>query len=78
MNSIKGILTKYKYPLLVLAVGLMLMLMPSGSEEQSPGGTDEKMQQVLSCTQGVGEARVIISENGVVVVCQGARDAKAA
>ena len=31
---------------------------------------------VLSACEGVGEVKVIISEEGVVVVCEGANDAK--
>ena len=31
---------------------------------------------MLSCTNGVGRAEVIASECGVVVVCDGAEDAK--
>ena len=69
-------LKKYKYPLIVLLLGLMLMLLPSGSDYQSTDEIDGRMQQVLSCTQGVGEARVIVSENGVVVVCSGAENAR--
>ena len=69
-------LKKYKYPLIVLLLGLMLMLLPSGSDYQSTDEIEGRMQQVLSCTQGVGEARVIVSENGVVVVCSGAENAR--
>lgn len=56
-------------------MGLMLMLLPSGSAAHESGETDDKIAQVLSCTQGVGEARVIVSEHGVVVVCGGADNA---
>lgn len=59
----------------MLVVGLLLMLLPSGSAAPESGGTDDKIAHVLSCTQGVGEARVIVSEHGVVVVCGGADNA---
>lgn len=68
-------LDKFKYPLLILVLGLGLMLMPSGTKSPVSGETDALLQQVLSCSAGVGEARVIASEKGVVVVCQGAENA---
>lgn len=68
-------LEKFKYPLLILILGLFLMLLPSGASS-APEETDETFQQLLSCSEGVGEARVIVSESGVVVVCRGADDAK--
>lgn len=69
-------LSVWKYPILVLLVGALLMLLPgsqkSAGEEE---GTDPALQQVLHCTQGVGEVRVIVSEQGAVVVCEGADQA---
>ena len=63
----------YRFPLLILAVGIALMLVPSaaGSGAKEEGSLGE----ALSLTQGVGEAYVLISESGVVVVCDGAQDA---
>lgn len=70
-------LEKFKYPLLVLIVGVMLMLIPGKSAYlDTPSGTDEPLKTVLSCTNGVGRAEVIASECGVVVVCDGAEDAR--
>lgn len=71
-----GKLEKFKYPLLVLILGVTLMLLPAGSSGHAEGDTDALLRQVLSCSEGVGEAQVIVSENGVVVVCRGAEDAK--
>ena len=73
----KGLLNrleKFKYPLLILVIGLALMLIPGTSAktaEQDPGTL---LQDALSRTQGVGEARVLISESGVIVVCRGAEN----
>ena len=55
------------------AVGVALMLIPSAAKSSAAevGGLGE----ALSLTQGVGEAYVLISDNGVVVVCDGASDA---
>ena len=66
-------LKAYRFPLLILAVGIVLMLIPaaSGSETQGEGNLGE----ALSLTEGVGEAYVLVSEKGVVVVCDGASDA---
>lgn len=72
-----GKLEKFKYPLLILALGVALMLFPGGSSATKEAMDENTLlQQVLSVSEGVGEARVIVSENGVVVVCHGAEDAK--
>ena len=73
----KALFEKYKYPLIILALGLLLLLMPSsGAADAVPADEDTLLQQVLSCSKGVGEARLISSENGVVVSCQGADNAR--
>ena len=71
-------LDQFKYPLLILIIGVALMLFPSGSGTKTEAAADENLlfQQLLSSSEGVGQARVIVSENGVVVVCRGADDAK--
>ena len=71
-------LDQFKYPLLILIIGVALMLLPSGGAAKTEAAVDENvlLQQVLSSSEGVGQARVIVSENGVVVVCRGADDAK--
>lgn len=77
MNKTKAmdLLDKFKYPLLILALGAILMLLPTGSTKSEEAEGDERIQQMLSSVEGVGEAQVIISGNGVVVVCQGAENA---
>ena len=76
MDEIKQILKsaeKFKYPLLILFIGVILMLTPSmRSEPQSAPSDETRLAQALSRTSGVGEASVLISESGVVVVCKGA------
>lgn len=72
-----GKLKEFKIPLLILALGVLLMLSPgSGGAEETAEDAGSPLQQALACSQGVGEARVILSENGVVVVCDGAEDPK--
>ena len=68
-------LDQTKIPLLVLAVGLLLLLMPSGSKKEAENDPDSDLQSILSSARGVGQAQVLISENGVVIVCDGADDA---
>ena len=68
-------LEKLKYPLLILAIGLLFLLLPSGSGKQTElPEADVRLQELLSATEGVGEARVLISSAGVVVACTGADD----
>lgn len=80
MNELKDKLSKldkFKYPLIVLALGILLMLLPTKSATISANEqTDNPLKSVLACTQGVGRAEVIVSQSGVVVVCDGATDAR--
>ncbi len=69
-------LAKYKYPLIVLIVGLVLLLIPSGSTKSSSDGVsnddEQRLAAILESSRGVGNASVLISEHGAVVVCDGA------
>ena len=77
MNDIKTRIDKFKYPILILCLGLALMLIPSSNESKLTGDqADKLLSYILSSADGVGEARVIVSEKGVVVVCSGADNAK--
>lgn len=71
-------LAKYKYPLIVLIVGLVLLLIPSGSTKSSSDGVsnddEQRLAVILESSRGVGNASVLISEHGAVVVCDGAAD----
>lgn len=73
MKNIVEKLRAYRFPLLILLVGVALMLMPSAAA-RSPA-QESSLSEALSLTQGVGEAYVLVSDSGVVVVCDGARDA---
>ena len=77
MNKTKALdlLDKFKYPLLILVLGVILMLLPTGSAKSEEAEGNERIQQMISSVEGVGEAQVIISDNGVVVVCRGAENA---
>lgn len=79
MAEIKKKLSKYKYPLLVLLLGLLLLLMPTRSEhKQISAATDDelRLERILENSVGVGNAAVLISDNGVVVVCDGAENSQ--
>lgn len=53
------------------------MLIPtSENKEYTFGKNDSLVSQILSSVDGVGDALVLISDKGVVVVCQGADNAK--
>lgn len=70
-------LDRLKFPLLALLLGLGILLLPGKSREaEPPSDVNGLLQQTLSCTRGVGQARVIVSDKGVVIVCQGADDAQ--
>ena len=77
-NAIKSLFTeRFKYPLLILLLGIFLMLLPVGkSETDSSENNTPSLAQILSCTKGVGECKVLVSDKGVVVVCEGADNAK--
>lgn len=77
LGSMKDILIKYKYPAVILALGLVFLLFPTGNNGNvTAESEDVLLQQVLSCSKGVGEARLISSENGVVISCEGANNAQ--
>ena len=52
------------------------MLFPlSSPKAETEDRSDRQLEQILACSRGVGEARVLLSDSGVVVVCRGADDA---
>ena len=70
-----GKLERYKYPALVFLIGLALLLFPSGSGKSAKQETTQRtLEELLSNTEGVGSALVLISDNGVVIVCPGAEN----
>ena len=53
----------WKYPLLILVIGILLMLIPTAKkQEPAAPGTQEALAAVLSSTKGVGEAKVLLSD----------------
>ena len=74
----KGALRKYQYVLLVMAVGAVLLLLPSGGRdsprqeapEQAEGASfdleafEKKLAQTLSQVEGAGETQVVLTLDG--------------
>lgn len=67
---------EFKYPILILLFGILLLLLPTGvdtpEEKEVP---DLALEQVLSASEGVGRIRILLSDTGAVVVCDGAGNA---
>lgn len=74
----KGALGKYSYVLLVIAVGAVLLLLPTGGRD-SPGeeppareegasfdleAFETKLERILSQVEGAGETRVVLTLDG--------------
>lgn len=91
LGAVTKSLGKNKYVLLVIGLAIVLMLLPSGSggstvsaagvgsELQSSGipldTESARLSAFLSQMEGVGEAEVLLSAEGAVVLCTGADDA---
>ena len=77
-NALRDKLAGWKYVLLVAALGLALILWPSsGGAAAGEGGElgeETRIAEIVSSIEGVGPAKVLLSENGAVVVCPGADD----
>ena len=74
-------LEKFKYPALILLLGLALILWPSKQKQpeeapvpklaESAPGVEEKMEEILSCIDGAGRVRVLLTmRTGDVTVYQ--------
>ena len=66
------------FVILAASAGLLLLLWtPSGGGGPGEGGekTEEtRIEALLTGMEGVGEAHVLLSEHGAVIVCSGADD----
>ena len=81
-------LGKNKFVLIVLLLGLLLLLLPGKRTESEAAGTGDplaasgipldtessRIAALLERIRGVGEAEVLLSGNGAVVVCEGAEN----
>jgi len=74
-TAIKGYLKKYKWAVLVLCVGILLMLLPESNSDpetlepvseipvQSQMNLQEELAQILSQLEGAGNVRVLLTES---------------
>lgn len=78
-KMIKAI-SKYKYPILALLIGIVIMSLPLGDidfQTKTKGTQDEeRLADILSMCKGVGKAEALLSDKGAVIVCDGADDAE--
>ena len=77
---------KYKYVLIILLAGLILLLLPDGSrtkaepaaaqpidtQTQTIQTEEQRLAQLLRQISGAGQVQVLLSYRGAVVVCDGA------
>lgn len=92
VNKVTKKLGAYKYVLLVIAVGLILLLWPNAppssvdADEKTPSTTTQQgsaattplesaLGEQLNRIEGVGRAELLLTDNGALVVCDGALDA---
>lgn len=71
-NRISQHFDRYKYVLLIIGVGILLMLVPTQSDKQPEAEqtvqanagvqVEEKLEQILSQIRGVGKVQVLITE----------------
>ena len=72
-NKITGVVKKYRYPLIVLMIGILLMLLPAKRTKtnETPAkipqqaeknvSTEEKLETILSKIHGAGEVTVLLT-----------------
>lgn len=78
MGKIKQQIAKFKYPLLALVLGLAIMLIPTGADSDNaidPAEDEQRLALILSKCDGVGQVSTLLSENGAIIVCDGADNA---
>lgn len=72
--SVPGLIKKYRYVLLILALGIALMCLPSGTQgdpennmpttqPESPADLTERMEALLSAIDGAGKVKVLLTES---------------
>lgn len=77
MNRAKEFVEKYKYPLIAFIFGIILLLLPASSGKEATAETEDVLlQQILSTAKGIGDVRVISSDKGVLISCEGADKAE--
>ena len=70
-QRINALFAKYKYPILVVLVGLGLLLLPGREASPAPAqpetvpekGLEQRLEELLSQVQGAGQVRVLLTED---------------
>lgn len=79
-EKVKEKLKKYKYPFIVLLFGVVLLLLPTSGGDDVTGedvlSDESRLESILADVSGVGEVRVLLSENGIIIACSGAENAE--
>lgn len=80
VKQIKEKLGKYKYPIFVLIFGIALLMIPMGGGDDSSSedvlSDESRLEALLRDVSGVGDVKVLLSENGIIVACTGAENAE--
>ncbi len=82
LGKLPGWISKYRYPILVLAIGLVLMVLPGRKKQTQPPVTEKtvaeqsvslsaELAQILGRIQGVGKVEVMLTvKTGEITVYQ--------
>ena len=70
-QRINALFGKYKYPILVVLVGLGLLLLPTGETEMPPvpvetvreASLEQRLEELLGQIEGAGAVRVLLTED---------------
>ena len=70
-QRINALFGKYKYPILVVLVGLGLLLLPTGEAQEPPvhvetvreASLEQRLEELLSQIEGAGAVRVLLTED---------------
>ena len=90
LSAVKGkiarLINKYKYTIMILVIGMILLLLPTGSKEEGSSSgishvqentlsVEEQLTEILSMIEGAGKVRVMLSvATGEEVLYQTDRD----
>lgn len=70
-QRINALFGKYKYPILVVLVGLGLLLLPTGEAQEPPvpvetvreASLEQRLEELLAQIEGAGAVRVLLTED---------------
>ena len=70
-QRINALFGKYKYPILVVLVGLGLLLLPTGEAQEQPvpvetvreASLEQRLEELLAQIEGAGAVRVLLTED---------------